>query len=369
MRMRQINGDEPEFLAYRGHIDLRGAVIVRDLPLFPRGDTHHPMAPGDGKFVVDDAFIRDMLASYQAITSQGYMVPYLEEHTPNGRVCGMMSGLRGMEQGPFAILHDAMWIPSVHAEVERGERAYISPSFRTLGLHPHTGQELPNLLRETSFVSVPHLKGLPPLSEIYRLSDMPTLGHSYALSDAGYLTTCSTTESSMSTETPEPTGNETTEETPLDAASILQAIEGLAMRVDNLQANLQTTPEGAPPVDNTEDASLRDELAEIKGKLALAEARATYAAQMPGADADAITAVAALSLSNPEQADKLVKMHATAPTPPTPIVGAQGTPTGSLTVPQAFAAAEKKLGAAASFSEVWAEVKTQIPSATIGDLD
>jgi hypothetical protein len=349
-------------------IDLRSAVVMRRVPIFPWGEVHHRAAPG-GVFDVTPEFAATLVASYEAITADGYRAPIMREHTADGTTRGVVLRAYTIEGAEYAVYADIAWRADIYAGIEAGEFAYISPSIHFEGQHPHTGQVLPLLLREISLVSVPHLKGLPPLSDHYDFKDMPTLGHFLALSEEGYLTTCSDQESSMSTTPPEPTGNETTEETPLDAASILQAIEGLAMRVDNLQANLQTTPEGAPPVDNTEDASLRDELAEIKGKLALAEARATYAAQMPGADDDAITAVAALSLSNPEQADQIVKMHATAPTPPTPIVGAQGTPTGSLTVPQAFAAAEKKLGAAASFSEVWAEVKTQIPSATIGDLD
>ncbi len=319
---------------------------MRAVPIFPRGEVHHRAHP-DGVFEVDDAFVADLVSSYEAISSDGYLAPIMSEHTPDGSVRGIILSVYSVEGGEYAAYADISWRADIYERIQAGEFAYLSPSFRMEGQHPHTGAMLPILLREISLVSAPHLKGLPRLTDHYSLKDVPTLGHTYALSEEGYITRSPTEISMSTTETPEQTGNDTTTEAAPGVASILQAIEGLALRVDNLQANV-TAP--AAPVDNSEDPCLRDEISELREKLALSEACATYAAKMPGATPARITAVAMLSLSDAAQADEIVAMHAQSGAPATqapiqPPIGSAGTPSaGPITMSEAFDKVEAELG-------------------------
>lgn len=141
----------------------------RWIHIFAWGPVKHP----EGKFVVDRDFADSMLESFEKLAAHGYRPPVLEEHRANGQARGLIHGLEVRESGIWA---DVETSAGVAAEIDRGERPHVSPAFFPKFKHPHTGEELTNVLRELSFVSIPHLKNLTPLG----------LGH-YRLGEHGFI--------------------------------------------------------------------------------------------------------------------------------------------------------------------------------------
>lgn len=132
--------------------------------IFRWGSVEHPA----GDFVVDDAFVRHMMASFETMAQAGYFPPVLFEHESAGTIKGLVRGLRVTEDGLNAMLELAS---GVKAAADRGELHYLSPSFYAEFKSPHGGAPLKFALREVSFVSVPHLKNLRVDSAHYALKE------------------------------------------------------------------------------------------------------------------------------------------------------------------------------------------------------
>lgn len=175
MQTQTITVDKVAYLAFAE------ADVLSDVLIFRWGEVDHPM----GEFEVDRAFASDMLSAYEAMRAEGYVPPVLAEHEDSGGGYGRVVGMRVTDEG---IVVDLELAEGVREEVDSGRRIYISPSFYPEFRHPNTGEELRHALREISFVSVPHLKNLPPL------------GEHYTLSEQGWATTTTEQEAVMATD-------------------------------------------------------------------------------------------------------------------------------------------------------------------------
>lgn len=142
-----------------------GARDTVRLNIFELGPVHHDM----GDFEVTPTFLDQMQRSFAALCSAGYRPPILIEHNQDGRCYGIVKKLvRNARGGLDAICELADGFKSM---MRRGMFRNVSPSFVEAFQHPHTGEELPNVLRELSLVSIPHLKNLKPPAAHYTLSE------------------------------------------------------------------------------------------------------------------------------------------------------------------------------------------------------
>lgn len=124
--------------------------------LFSWGTTKHPK----GDFTVDREFAEKLVESFKIMAAQGYFPPALEEHEAKGKAFGVYREVEIRADGIWALLEGAK---GVIQQMKDGFRPYISPSFYPKFTNPHTGEELENVVREISFVGVPHLKNVGPV--------------------------------------------------------------------------------------------------------------------------------------------------------------------------------------------------------------
>lgn len=229
-------------------VNLAEADVIRGLQIFARGeDVKHD----NGDFTVDDQFVTELLESYRKITAAGFRVPILVEHQSNGKIYGQVIKLYADDTGVYI---DAEFAQGIKDEWERGERGNLSPSVWKERPHPHTGEMLPNLLREVSMVSVPHLKNLK----------QPQFH--YSLSESGFLTAEPAKEPTMANETTpaepaeEPTENMDGEE--YDMADVMKRIEAMEKNVTALMEHVM------PKDDEPDESGESKDMAEVKREVA-----------------------------------------------------------------------------------------------------
>lgn len=254
--------------------------ILRNVRLFRFGLTEHPM----GDFTVDRRFADDMVATWQRLADERYFAPLLVEHTADGHAYGFVYDLRVDDEGVVA---DFKLSPTMVAAYEAQELAYVSPSFYPKWTHPHTGEELSHVLREVSFVSVPHLKNIGALHPAYSLSE-----------GFVHLMECPMDKEK---ELENMEGGEAQEEPPAESAEVtpeaLMAFMGeVSSKLDALMQALQPAEEEM--IEDSE-VSNAERVKKLERKVALAEARADVAQALPHVKGQELLELAELKLDKP----------------------------------------------------------------------
>jgi hypothetical protein len=134
--------------------------------IFTRGEhVKHPA----GNFTVDDAFVQTFIESFNDFYgSRDYKPPILRGHKEEGVIFGIVKAVDATDTHVRAFVEYAAGMREMR---ENGMILNWSPSFYTAF---KDGDDVyPYLLRELSFVSIPHLKSLPYNSEShYRLLEV-----------------------------------------------------------------------------------------------------------------------------------------------------------------------------------------------------
>lgn len=154
--------------------------------IFAWGDVRHP----SGDFTIDADFFRGLLYAFRRLKDEHkYLPPITAEHP---EIMAELSGeaeLRGANYGVIAGLkadEEGIWggfiLNELGARLDAlGALQYLSPSFYKAWQDPHTGEMLGPVLREVSFVEVPHQKNISAeVGQVYGLSD------AVSLSEAGF---------------------------------------------------------------------------------------------------------------------------------------------------------------------------------------
>src|SRR5690606_31324161 len=151
------------------------------VPAFAWGKTLHP----SGDFTVNREWFDDYLHGFEALAEHGYYPPILQQHEDDGKG----KEARAVEDGfifgktinvyadDAGIWHEVEVPQAVKDLIDEGYIDEWSPSFREGWKHPHTGEKLKVAPRHLAFVSVPHQKNLPSISQFYSLSEEASLTH------------------------------------------------------------------------------------------------------------------------------------------------------------------------------------------------
>ena len=141
-----------------------------DIKLFSWGPVKHPQ----GDFTVDRDFFKELKDSHDRLSSEGYYAPILKQHTEDGYSRGRVSDVYENEEG----IGVKVLAPEVIIKmIKDGLIDYWSPSFFTDRQDPHSDHIFKKVLRELSFVSIPHLKNVGSQSPYYALTEQ-SLTHS-----------------------------------------------------------------------------------------------------------------------------------------------------------------------------------------------
>ncbi len=157
------------------------------LEIFGIGDTEHEA----GGFTVDQSFFDRMFSAFNFLKNKyRYFPPCTAEHpeilgellgepTVAGVVYGLISSIRQTEAGG---IEAGVRLNKLGQKLyDLGALTYVSPSFYHQWRDPHTSTILENVLREVSFVTVPHQKNLNmDLKRAYKLAE------AVSLNEAGY---------------------------------------------------------------------------------------------------------------------------------------------------------------------------------------
>lgn len=253
--------------------------ILRGVRLFRFGVTEHPQ----GDFTVDQRFAAEMVATWQQLADERYFAPLLVEHTADGHAYGFVYDLRVDAEGVVA---DFKLSPASVAAYEAQELAYVSPSFYPKWTHPHTGEELSHVLREVSFVSVPHLKNIGALHPAYSLSE-----------GFVHLTECPMDKEK---ELENMEGEEPTEEPAQNADITPEALMTFMGEINaKLDAVLEAFAGGGEPPEDEEPMDNSERVQKLERRLALAEARADVAQALPHVKGQELLELAELKLDRP----------------------------------------------------------------------
>lgn len=235
--------------------------------MFSWGEVKHP----NGDFEVDRDFYAQIRESHDYLSGRGYYAPILRQHTDDGYTYGRVLRVFSTDDVPSDVVSEFA-TDGIYAEAElaagvvqlhaNGFIQNWSPSFYSDWKDPHTGKKLPKVLRELSFVSVPHQKNINSPSP------------HYALAENGFITLTEAKEPEVATE----------ENTDKDAlAALTEQVQGLANVVQTLVKNSEQEPEPTPkekePVvatENTEEIErLKSENDALKKQLAEQRAEQT----------------------------------------------------------------------------------------------
>lgn len=323
-------------------VDLKGVL------LWAWGDVHHPKHP-DGKYVVDQSFADKMIHAFHALNDGGQYFPaLLVEHEADGRVYGLIIDVYTTDAG---IACDMRLPAHIHAMIERGELLYISASFFPKYKHQHTGEELENVLSEASFVSKPHLKNIPPLSDVYAHSE--TGFYTHQPQDNTMAENKTGAEGVEHMEDQE-NMQEEVEQMEEEGEDKMQAIEA---KLDRILALLEPSVEQMEEEEEEVEQSLQEQVAELKQTLAVKDAQLEVRHALPEADDATVGQLAQLKLANPSLYNSTLAIHQSqAPAPPVidqPIGGGEGNE--PLTLEQAEAMAEEAVGSLMSAKVEWFE--------------
>lgn len=255
--------------------------ILKGVRLFAWGEVAHPM----GDFEVTRAFAESIVKHWSALADESYFAPLLIEHTSDGRAHGFVYDLRIDDKGVMA---DFKLSPAMVAAYEAGELAYVSPSFWPEWTHPHSGETWANVLREVSFVSVPHLKNIGALHPAYSMSE-------------GLVYLKEIPMDPQETPVEEPKQEEMAEPT---LTEVLAAVMAVAERLSALEGMMMPPGEDSEVIEDGDGAGGEQEMSErvkaLERQVKLAEAKAEVAQAMPSLKADELVEMAELKISAPK---------------------------------------------------------------------
>lgn len=359
---------------------------TRTVPLYRWGLTRHP----SGDFVVDDVFYNALQEFQHDMARRGYYTPFACNHASHGPeherlptsalTYGRLTGLVKTEEG---IDGEVYFAEGVAAAYDAGLLDSISPSHYTHGfVDPHTGKRYVTGLREVSAVRVRHQKNLPGASTWYHMDEAPQWRSITALEEE--MTTPNTAPAQgaapgaapvqapgAAAGAPQQPGAQGAAPTPGQAgqqatAGLEQRFELLSKSYESLQAEQAKSAEllakllakFEPPTATNGEAETPEQkrLRELESlvasqdhKLKLADARVAMQARLPNASVAQITSLAEASLvMKADQLEAIVKpleeaakaQGQQAGTTILSEIGAQGGPSGKVTVAQAQAAAQ-----------------------------
>lgn len=257
--------------------------------IFAWGTTEHPT----GGFTVDADFYRGLLYAFRRLRDEHKYLPPITAMHPE--IMAELSGeaeLRGANYGVIAGLksdEDGIWAGFALNELGQrldalGALQYLSPSFYKAWSDPHTGEVLGPVLREVSFVDVPHQKNISAeIGQIYGLSDM------VSLAEAGFHHTI-TSEKMMEEEIMEGASVESTD---------VLTKEHFDARMDELIALLAPADNMDAEAGEEEPADLADQLKAIRAELATERASNKVRADLGALATDELVkSLAPMSLSD-----------------------------------------------------------------------
>jgi|AKVG01.1.fsa_nt_gi hypothetical protein len=268
----------------RTAFELAESDVLEGVQIFKMGTSVvHP----NGDFVVDEAFVADLESSWTKLTEDGYRPPVLAEHgrAEDGRIYGKVLRLYSTDDGVFVDLELAA---GVKEEWEAGYRENISPSIWKEFTHPHSGEEMRNVLREVSMVSVPHLKNLT----------QPRMH--YSLHESGFILSEQPTQSQ---EQNMPEDKEEMLEDDMELEKLVQkvvdgALDNMMERVEAMETKLAEYMGEKEDMEEHEDMSETNEFHARLASLEKENARLRVERDL-GLSGEALDEMAELSLKSP----------------------------------------------------------------------
>ena len=290
------------------------------IEIFGQGDTEHAA----GGFTVNETFFASMRKAFEKLKRKyRYFPPATAEHPeilgeligePNvaGVVYGLVTALRQTEAGG---IEAGIRLNKLGEKLYNlGALTYVSPSFYHQWRDPHTSDILENVLREVSFVTVPHQKNLKTeLAPAYRLAE------AISLNEAGFLAL----EEGSNVE------EETIEETTTDAGEGVDnaeldpaLMEAMRAMIAEMIAEAMGGDTAAPVEDepapeggeapSEEVVSMKERLYAMERQLATEKATAATAKEMPGANETMIADLVAVRLADEARYKRIAKAVRTA---------------------------------------------------------
>jgi len=257
--------------------------------IFAWGDTDHPT----GGFAVDPDFYRGLLYAFKRLRDEHKYLPPITAMHPE--IMAELSGeaeLRGANYGVIAGLkadEDGIWAGFALNALGRrldalGALQYLSPSFYKAWVDPHTGEQLGPVLREVSFVDVPHQKNISAeIGQIYGLSD------AVSLAEAGFQTTI-TSEDMME--------EEIMEEASVESTDVLTK-EHFDARMDEILALLVPSDNVDGETSEEESIDMSERVASLERELKIERASSKVRADLGAlATDDLVKSLAPMSLSD-----------------------------------------------------------------------
>lgn len=117
--------------------------------------------PRYGERVVDEAYVRRLMANFTRLsTVEQYEIPLKFKHTDDGLVHGVVHLLR--VEGEYLQALVEPFGESLKTAYNEGKLRKFSPGILPKFLHPHTGEEMTDVLMEVSYTSQEYQTNLRP---------------------------------------------------------------------------------------------------------------------------------------------------------------------------------------------------------------
>lgn len=117
--------------------------------------------PRYGERVVDDPYVRRVMANFTRLSIiEQYEIPLKFKHTDDGLVHGKIHLLRVEDEHLQALIE--VYGEELKKAYNEGKLRKFSPGIQPRLLHPHTGEELTDVLMEVSFTSQEYQMNLRP---------------------------------------------------------------------------------------------------------------------------------------------------------------------------------------------------------------
>lgn len=137
---------------------------IKGLHILPWGVIDHP----NGPIEVTAQMADELIAAFAHFSAQGYYPPVLMEHKLDGDTYGLIESVYTGDEGVFV---DMQVTVEAAERYEKGELVHRSPAILRSFSDPMTGEEFGHVLREVSWVAVPHLKNLSLEGTPYQLGE------------------------------------------------------------------------------------------------------------------------------------------------------------------------------------------------------
>lgn len=299
------------------------------LEIFGIGDTEHDA----GGFTVDQSFFDRMFSAFNFLKNKyRYFPPCTAEHpeilgelvgdpTVAGVVYGLISSIRQTEAGG---IEAGVRLNKLGQKLyDLGALTYVSPSFYHQWRDPHTSTILENVLREVSFVTVPHQKNLKmDLKRAYKLAE------AVSLNEAGF--SAVTNEDDMPTPEEQAAadalaaeeaaaaaalaeGDEPTHNAEIDMGALAETVATLTEQVAMLAELVAAAGMGGeePPAlaegdEPAEIVAMNERLSVMENALNRANALAAIREDMPNAPAELAEDLVAVRLNDTARYGRLV---------------------------------------------------------------